>query len=295
MIDHEHELSIVRQAELVGISRAAVYYQPVAISERDLALMRRIDELHLGQPFWGSRGLLRMLVRDQSMMQWINANAPLGRKHVAALMRRMGIAAQCPKPGTSRKGRGARHKVFPYLLGGVNFERIEANMLWAMDTTYIPMRHGFAYLTAVIDVASRRVLAHKLCTTLEACHAVEIVEQAISRFGTPGIVNTDQGSQFTALEFVEAITKRGIRLSMDGKGAWRDNVFVERFWRTIKYERIYKRAYDTVSAARADVAEYIGWYNDERPHTSNEADATPRHAYDQWRAQQATTTMKVAA
>lgn len=295
MIDHDHKLSVTRHAALVGISRAAVYYLAVALSERGLVLMRRIDELHLEQPFWGSRGLLRMLLRDQSLASWINANAPLGRKHVATLMRRMGIEAQCPKPGTSRKGRGPRHKVFPYLLGGVNFDQIEANTLWAMDTTYIPMRHGFAYLTAVIDVATRRVLAHKLSTTLEAYHAVEIIEQAIARYGTPEIVNTDQGSQFTALEFVEAITKRNVKLSMDGKGAWSDNVFVERFWRTIKYERIYKRAYDTVSAARADVAEYIGWYNDQRPHTSNVADATPRHAYDQSRARQVTTTMKVAA
>ena len=202
-------------------------------------------------------------------------------------MRRMGIEAQCPKPGTSRKGRGPRHQVFPYLLGGVDLSRIEANTLWALDTTYIPMRHGFAYLSAVIDVASRRVLAHKLCTTLEAYHAVEIVEQAIQRYGTPEIVNTDQGSQFTALEFVESVTNRGIKLSMDGKGAWRDNVFVERFWRTIKYERIYKRAYDTVSEARADVAEYIGWYNEHRPHTSNEQDKTPKQAYDGSRAKQA--------
>ena len=209
MIDRAHELPLTRQAALIGISRSAVYYQAVAVSERDLALMRRIDELHLEQPFWGSRGLLRMLLRDASIQPWIEQQ-PLGRKHVSTLMRRMGIEAQCPKPGTSRKGRGPRHQVFPYLLGGVDLSRIEANTLWALDTTYIPMRHGFAYLSAVIDVASRRVLAHKLCTTLEAYHAVEIVEQAIHRYGTPEIVNTDQGSQFTALEFVESVTNRGI-------------------------------------------------------------------------------------
>ena len=294
MIDREHELPLTRQATLVGISRSAVYYQAVAVSERDLALMRRIDELHLEQPFWGSRGLLRMLRRDASIKPWIEQQ-PLGRKHVATLMRRMGIEAQCPKPGTSRKGRGPRHKVFPYLLGGINFEQMDANTVWALDTTYIPMRHGFAYLTAVIDVASRRVLAHKLCTTLEAYHAVEIIEQAINRFGTPEIVNTDQGSQFTAVEFVETITKRAIKLSMDGKGAWRENVFVERFWRTIKYERVYKRAYDTVSQARNDVAEYIDWYNDSRPHTSNERDKTPTHAYDDSRTGQAQITLRAAA
>lgn len=294
MIDRAHELPLTRQAALIGISRSAVYYQAVPVSERDLALMRRIDELHLEQPFWGSRGLLRMLLRDASIQPWIEQQ-PLGRKHVSTLMRRMGIEAQCPKPGTSRKGRGPRHQVFPYLLGGVDLSRIEANTLWALDTTYIPMRHGFAYLSAVIDVASRRVLAHKLCTTLEAYHAVEIVEQAIHRYGTPAIVNTDQGSQFTALEFVESVTNRGIKLSMDGKGAWRDNVFVERFWRTVKYERIYKRAYDTVSEARADVAEYIGWYNDSRPHTSNEQDKTPKQAYDDSRHKQAPLTLKAAA
>lgn len=184
MIDRAHELPLTRQAALIGISRSAVYYQAVAVSERDLALMRRIDELHLEQPFWGSRGLLRMLLRDASIQPWIEQQ-PLGRKHVSTLMRRMGIEAQCPKPGTSRKGRGPRHQVFPYLLGGVDLSRIEANTLWALDTTYIPMRHGFAYLSAVIDVASRRVLAHKLCTTLEAYHAVEIVEQAIHRLARP--------------------------------------------------------------------------------------------------------------
>ena len=294
MIDRTHKLSLTRQATLVGISRSAVYYQAVAVSERDLALMRRIDELHLEQPFWGSRGLLRMLRRDASIKPWIEQQ-PLGRKHVATLMRRMGIEAQCPKPGTSKRGRGPRHKVFPYLLGSINFEQMDANTVWALDTTYIPMRHGFAYLTAVIDVASRRVLAHKLCTTLEAYHAVEIVEQAIHPFGTPEIVNTDQGSQFTALKFVEAITTRNIKLSMDGRGAWRDNVFVERFWRTIKYERIYKRAYDTVSQARADVAEYIDWYNEQRPHTSNEMEQTPKQAYDNSREKLAARSLKAAA
>jgi putative transposase len=156
------------------------------------------------------------------------------------------------------------------------------------------MRHGFVYLIGLIDVASRRVLAHKRCTTLEAHHAVEIVEQASNRLGAPEIVNTDQGSQFTASEFTEAIQKRGIKLSMDGKGAWRDNVFVERFWRTVKYERIYKRAYDTVSEARADIAEYIAWYNEQRPHTSL-GDRTPKRAYDESLAKQAAAAMKVAA
>jgi putative transposase len=291
MIDRAHELSVTQQARLLDVSRAAVYYQARPICERDLALMRLIDEIHLEQPHWGTRGVLRMLRHHDGAKPWLE-DKPLGRKHVATLMRRMGIEALCPKPGTSRKARGHGHTVYPYLLRKMNIT--EANEVWAMDTTYVPMRHGFVYLIGVIDVATRRVLAHKLCTTLEAHHAVEIVEQAIARFGTPGIVNTDQGSQFTAFEFAEAIKKRGIRLSMDGKGAWRDNVFVERFWRTVKYERIYKRAYDTVSQARADIAEYIAWYNDKRPHTSLD-DRTPKRAYDESRAKQVTITMKVAA
>jgi putative transposase len=291
MIDREHQLSVTRQAKLLDLSRSAVYYQATPISDRDLALMRLIDEIHLREPHWGARGILRMLCERQSAKPWI-ASQPLGRKHVATLMQHMGIEALCPKPGTSRKSRARGHTVYPYLLR--NMCIAEANQAWAMDTTYIPMRHGFVYLVGLIDVATRRVLAHKLCTTLEAYHAVEIVEQAIARFGTPEIVNTDQGSQFTAFEFTEAIKNRGIKLSMDGKGAWRDNVFVERFWRTVKYERIYKRAYDTVSEARADIAEYIDWYNDKRPHTSLE-DRTPKRAYDQSRAKQAPTTMKVAA
>jgi putative transposase len=256
-----------------------------------LALMRLIDEIHLEQPHWGARGVLRMLREHEQAKPWFEAQS-LGRKHVATLMRRMGIEALCPKPGTSRKSRGCGHSVYPYLLR--NLPITQANQVWAMDTTYVPMRHGFVYLIGLIDVATRRVLAHKLCTTLEAHHAVEIVEQAIHRFGTPEIVNTDQGSQFTAFEFTEAIKKQGIKLSMDGKGAWRDNVFVERFWRTVKYERIYKRAYDTVSEARADIAEYIDWYNDKRPHTSLD-DRTPKRAYDESRAKQAVTTMRVAA
>jgi putative transposase len=291
MIDREHELSVTRQAKLLDVSRAAVYYQAVPVSDRDLALMRLIDGIHLEQPHWGARGMLRMLGNHEEAKPWLEAQ-PLGRKHVSTLMRRMGIEALCPKPGTSRKSRGRGHTVYPYLLRNIPIS--EANQVWAMDTTYVPMRHGFVYLTGLIDVATRRVLAHKLCTTLEAHHAVEIVGQAIARFGTPAIVNTDQGSQFTAGEFVEAIKKRGIRLSMDGKGAWRDNVFVERFWRTVKYERIYKRAYDTVSQARADIAQYIDGYNDKRPHTGL-GDCTPKQAYDASRAKQTTITMRVAA
>ena len=241
MIDREHPLSVTRQARLLEISRGAVYYQPRPTSEVDLALMRRIDELHLEHPFMGARMMRRQLQRQ---------GIHVGRRHLSTLMDRMGIQALCPQPGTSK--RHPQHKIYPYLLRKVAIRR--ANQVWALDTTYIPMARGFVYLTAVVDVASRMVLAHKVAITLEACHAKEIIEQAFARYGLPEIVNTDQGSQFTAEEFTNAVLSRGCKLSMDGKGAWRDNVFVERLWRSVKYERVYLRAYGAVSEAKADVA-----------------------------------------
>jgi putative transposase len=265
MIDRSHDLSITRQAELLGMSRGAVYYLPRPISAEDLALMRRIDELHLKHPFMGARQLRRQLDREG-----IHA----GRRHIATLMRRMGIEALAPQPGTSKAQPG--HKIYPYLLGKLAITR--ANQVWALDTTYIPMARGFVYLTAVVDVASRQVLAHKVAITLEACHAKEVIEQAFARYGTPEIVNTDQGSQFTAEEFTAAVLKQGCKLSMDGRGAWRDNVFVERLWRSVKYERVYLKAYDSVSAARADISDYFCWYNVDRAHSSLE-DLTPEQAY----------------
>ena len=265
MIDRSHSLSLTRQTQLLGISRGSVYYLPRLTSEADLALMRRIDELHLEHPFMGARMLRRQLQRQ---------GIHVGRRHLGTLMARMGIEALCPQPGTSK--RHPQHKVYPYLLRKVAIRR--ANQVWALDTTYIPMARGFVYLTAVVDVASRMVLAHKVAVTLEAIHAKEVVEQAFARYGTPEIVNTDQGSQFTAEEFTHAVLSRGCRLSMDGKGACRDNVFVERLWRTIKYERVYLRAYDAVSAARTDVALYLDWYNRERVHSRIE-DRTPEQAY----------------
>jgi len=265
MIDRNHELPITRQAEVLGISRGAVYYVARPISDAELALMRRIDELHLDYPFMGARMLRRELAKEGVLV---------GRRQIGTLMRRLNIHSLAPQPGTSKACPG--HTIYPYLLRHTAIKR--ANQVWALDTTYIPMAKGFVYLTAVIDVASRRVLAHKTATTLEACHAVEIIEQAFAKFGTPEIVNTDQGSQFTAAEFANTVLKRGCKLSMDGRGAWRDNVFVERLWRSVKYERVYLRAYDTVSHARSDIAEYLDWYNTKRPHTSIE-DQTPDQAY----------------
>ena len=255
MIDRTHGLSVSRQAELLNISRGSVYYLPKPTSEGDLALMNAIDKLHLDFPFMGSRQLCRALLRQ---------GYKVGRLHVRTLMRKMGISALAPQPGTSQ--RNPQHKVFPYLLRKLPIKC--SNQVWALDTTYIRMAKGFVYLTAVVDVYSRRILAHRVAITLEAIHAVEALAEAYVRFGKPAIVNTDQGSQFTAQEFVDAVLGNGVRLSMDGRGAWRDNVFIERLWRTVKYERVYLRAYPSVSAARADIAEYIDWYNGKRGHSS---------------------------
>ena len=265
MIDRDHTLPITRQAQLLDISRGAVYYMPRSTNTADLALMRRIDELHLQYPFMGARQLRRQLQRE---------GVEVGRRHFGTLMRRMSIEALAPQPGTSKRAPG--HKIYPYLLRKLAIAR--SNQVWALDTTYIPMARGFVYLTAVVDVASRRVLAHKVATTLEACHAREVIELAFARWGTPDIVNTDQGSQFTASEFTDVALAQGCQLSMDGRGAWRDNVFVERLWRSVKYERVYLQAYDSVSAARADIADYINWYNAGRAHSSLD-EATPDEHY----------------
>jgi len=265
MIDRDHKLSITRQARLLEISRGTVYYLPRSVSPADLALMRKLDELHLKHPFMGAR-----MLRDQLARQGIDA----GRCHIRTLMLRMGIEALVPQPGTSQAAPG--HKIYPYLLRKLVITR--ANQVWALDTTYIPMARGFVYLTAVVDVASRKVLAHKVAITLEAVHAKEVIERAFARYGVPEIVNTDQGSQFTAEEFTGVVLARGCKLSMDGRGAWRDNVFVERLWRSVKYERVYLKAYDSVSAAREDIADYLDWYNTHRPHSNLER-LTPQEKY----------------
>ena len=227
--------------------------------------MRSLDELHLRYPFMGARMLRDQLVRSGNSV---------GRRHVGTLMKRMGIEAVYRKPGTSSKHPG--HKIFPYLLRGKAITR--TNQVWALDTTYIPMAKGFVYLTAVIDWASRKVLASKVAITLEACHAVDVLQEAFNTHGTPEIVNTDQGSQFTAGEFVQAVKTKGCKLSMDGRGAWRDNVFVERLWKSVKYEEVYLRAYDSVHEARKSITHYLDWYNRFRPH-SRLKKKTPDEAY----------------
>jgi putative transposase len=256
MIDRSHNLSVARQAELVGISRGTVYYHPEPIPESDLRLMRRIDELHLEHPFAGSR-MLRDLLRREG--------TEVGRRHVGTLMRRMGIEALYRKPNTSRKH--PAHPVYPYLLRGLQIGR--ANQVWAMDITYIPMAKGFVFLTAVMDWHSRRVLAHRVSITMDAEPCVAALEEAITRYGVPEIMNTDQGSQFTSTAFTDTLRDNGIAISMDGRGQWRDNVFVERLWRSIKYEEVYLRGYESVSAARAGIDRYLNFYNARRPHRAH--------------------------
>lgn len=265
MMDSTHALSISRQAQLVGISRGSVYYVPKPVGAADLGLMRRLDEVHLEHPFMGAR-----MLRDQLNREGFN----VGRNHVGTLMARMGMEALYRKPGTSKKHPG--HEIYPYLLRGLHINR--ANQVWALDTTYIPMAKGFVYLTAVVDWASRKVLAAKVAITLETCHAVEVLHEAFNRHGRPEMVNTDQGSQFSAHEFVHAVKEQGCQLSMDGRGAWRDNVFVERLWKSVKYERVYLYAYASVLEARQSIMQYMDWYNRSRPHSSL-GQQTPDEAY----------------
>ena len=265
MMDATHALPISRQAQLAGISRGSVYDVPKSVSAADLVLMRRLDELHLAHPFMGAR-----MLRDQLNQEGFD----VGRKHVGTLMKRMGMAALYRKPGTSKKHSG--HDVYPYLLRGLTITR--ANQVWALDTTYIPMATGFVYLTAVMDWASRKVLASTVAITLEACHAVDVLHEAFTRHGQPEIVNTDQGNQFTAQAFVQVVKDRGCHLSMDGRGAWRDHVFVERLWKSVKDERVSLQAYDSVTEARQSIMQYLDWYNRARPHSSLDRQ-TPDEAY----------------
>jgi len=265
MIDRKHDLSITKQAEVLQISRGSVYYQPRAVSDTDLAIMRHLDRLHLEFPFAGSRMLRGLLAAD---------GCKIGRRHVKTLMRRMGIEALYRRPRTTKPEPG--HKIYPYLLRGMAITR--PNQVWAMDITYIPMERGFVYLAVVLDWASRRVLSWRLSITMEAAFCVETLEDALARHGKPEIFNTDQGSQFTGSAFTRVLASNAIAISMDGKGAWRDNVFIERLWRSVKYEEVYLRAYQSVSEARHSIGRYLDFYNCRRPHQSLD-DATPDQAY----------------
>ena len=265
MIERTAQLSVSRQAILLGISRGSIYYQNRPVSDADLKLMHRIDKLHTEFPFAGSRMLRDLLAQE---------GFKVGRLHVATLMKRMGIEALYRKPNTSKPAPG--HRIYPYLLRKLPITR--PNQVWAMDITYIPMARGFIYLAAVLDWFTRRVLSWRVSITLEADFCIEAVEEALTRYAKPKISNTDQGSQFTSSDFIKVLAAREIMISMDGKGAWRDNVFVERLWRTIKYEEVYLRAYASVSEARASIGRYLGFYNSRRPHSSLDG-KTPDQVY----------------
>ncbi len=255
MIDRGAEVTVKRQAEILELSRSSVYYMPRPLSERDLKLMRRIDELHLKWPFYGARKLARELRKE---------GHEVGRRHVTTLMRRMGIEALYRRPRTSIPARSAA--IFPYLLSGLAIER--PNHVWSSDITYLPMAHGFMYLVAILDVASRKVLAFRLSNTLTADFCVEALEEALAKFGRPEIFNTDQGSQFTCEEWLKPLKDAGVAISMDGKGRWVDNVFIERLWRSVKYEEIYLHAYANATEARSALTRYFSFYNERRSHQS---------------------------
>lgn len=275
MIARESELSIIRQCELLGLCRSSLYYRAQPVSDADLRLMRRIDELHLEYPFLGARKLARMLKRE---------GVAVGRRHVGSLMRLMGIEAIYRKRRTSLPGPG--HKIYPYLLGNLAIER--PNQVWAADITYLPMAQGFAYLVAILDLYSRKVLAFRVSNALATEFCVEALQEALARYGAPEIFNTDQGSQFSDEEFTAPLANKKIRISMDGKGRWIDNVFVERLWRSVKYEDIYLHAYETVGEVKAALARYFSFYNARRPHQNLDY-RTPDEVYF------ATSKMKKAA
>jgi putative transposase len=255
MIDRGHDLPLRRQVELLKLSRSSVYYEPRPVPAAELSIMRQIDELHLNYPFAGSR-MLRDLLRADGV--------EIGRDKVTTLMRRMGIEAIYRRPNTSKPAPG--HKVYPYLLRGLGIDR--PNQVWAMDITYIPMARGFVYLAAVVDWSTRRVLAWRLSITMEVEFCIEAVEEALAQHGKPEIFNTDQGSQFTSSAFTGLLLENEVAISMDGRGSWRDNVFVERLWRSVKYEEVYLRAYDSVAEARASLGRYLAFYNRASEHPS---------------------------
>lgn len=255
MIDRGHALPLTAQARQLGISRGSIYYLPRAVPDADLAIMRRLDALHLLYPFAGSR-MLRDLLRQEGVA--------VGRLHVATLMKRMGLEALYRRPNTSKPAPG--HKIYPYLLRKLAVTR--PNQVWATDITYVPMARGFVYLVAIVDWFTRRVLAWRVSISLDAEFCIEALEEALARYGKPAIFNSDQGSQFTSAAFTAVLHREKIAISMDGKGCWRDNVFVERLWRSVKYEEVYLNAYASVPQARAGIGRYIGFYNAARPHSA---------------------------
>ncbi len=265
MIDPTHDLPVCRQAELLDLSRSNVYYLPRPVSEADLALMQRIDELHLNFPFAGAR-MLRDMLRLEGMA--------VGRKHIGTLMEKMGIGAIYRTRNTSAPH--PAHRIYPYLLRNLTVDR--PHRVWCSDLTYIPMKRGFVYLVAILDWATRKVLAHRVSISMTPDFCVEALEEAIASYGTPEIFNTDQGSQFTSDDFIQVLKDHAIRISMDGRGRWIDNIFIERLWKSVKYEEVYLHAYQSVAEAKQQLARYFSFYNARRPHSSLSGQ-TPDTAY----------------
>jgi putative transposase len=265
MIDRTHPLPVTVQARLLGLARSSVYYRPVATAARDLALMAAIDLVHTELPFYGARR-----IRGELLARGLAC----GRDHVATLMRRMGITAIAPRRRLSKPAPG--HKIYPYLLRGLDIT--EAGHVWSADITYLPLARGFCYLTAVMDWASRRVLSWRLSNTLDAAFCIEALEEALERYDPPQVFNTDQGAQFTGEGFTSVLAGHGIQISMDGRGRWLDNVFIERLWRSVKHEEVYLKAYDDLTEARRELAAYFQFYNCRRRHQGL-GDRTPDQVY----------------
>ena len=265
MIDKEHPLPITKQCKILNLSRSGIYYMSNPISDNDKELMRLIDEIHLEEPYLGSRGIKNILKRK---------GYKVGRIHVRTLMRRMGIEAIYKKPRLSKSH--PEHKIYPYLLSGLDIT--EANAVWCSDITYIPMARGFCYLVAIMDWASRKVLSWRLSNTLDASFCIEALEEALMKYGKPGIFNTDQGRQFTSDAFTDILKNNNIRISMDGQGRWMDNKFIERLWKTVKYEEVYLKAYESISHAKKELTKFFARYNTRRPHQGL-AERTPDEVY----------------
>lgn len=264
MIDRKDNLSLVKQCKTLDISRSRIYYKPKPVRDIDLKMMRLIDEIHVGRPFLGIRRITDAL---QELGYLVN------HKRVRRLMRLMGIEAIYPKPNLSKANPG--HKVYPYLLRGLKIDR--PNHVWATDITYIPMDKGFAYLTVIMDLYSRRILSWRLSNSLDSSFCVDALEEALYKHGKPEVFNSDRGSQFTSEAFTEVLKANDIRISMDGRGAWRDNVFVERLWRSVKYEEVYLNAYESIREAKMRLGNWIDFYNSERRHQTLKT--TPNRKY----------------
>lgn len=267
MVDKEAPVPVVKQCRLLKVSRSSVYYQRAPVSEEDLVIMQLIDEVHLGRPFLGSRRMVDELA---------DLEVKVNRKRVQRLMRLMGIRALYPKPRTSMPAK--RHTIYPYLLADLDVTR--PNQVWVADITYTPMARGFAYLVAIMDLHSRKVLSWRLSNTMDVCFCLEALHEALDRYGAPEVFNSDQGAQFTSGSFTSILEQHNVQISMDGKGRWIDNVFIERFWRSVKYEEVYLYGYEDLRAARAGISRYIAYYNTERRHSSLEKQ-TPDEVYHQ--------------